>query len=183
MHAEEIHSLDHPSRREIYGSDSQVALGTLIKGRSSSPSLNNELVMYHEGIYYETSVNRADDPTRGKKIRGPSREKPSWWTALARGEFEEFDEWLRNLQIHPDEVSGLPPFSEILHGELREEAVDEEIKSMFVKALGKSRRKEKKDEERAADREGLRYRQPEAGGLSLPTFRLKVQKERMRTMA
>lgn len=187
LHAEEIHSLSHPSSREIYGSDSQVALGTLIKGRSSSPALNNELVrslpvmllrdMYHEGIYYETSVNRADDPTRGKKIRGPSREKPSWWTALAKGEFEEFDEWLRNLQIHPDEVSGLPPFSEILHGELREEAVDEEIKSMFVKALGKSRRNEEKDEDRAADREGLRYRQPEAGGLSLPTFRLKVQEE------
>ena len=44
LHSEEIHSLSSPSVREIYGSDSQVALGALIKGRSSSPSLNNELI-------------------------------------------------------------------------------------------------------------------------------------------
>ena len=94
LHSEEIHSLDHPGSREIYGSDSQVALGTLIKGRSSSPALNNELVkslpvmllrdMYYEGLYFETTVNRADDPTRGKEIRTPTRPKPEWWDKVSR---------------------------------------------------------------------------------------------------
>ena len=57
--------------------DSQVALGTLIKGRSSSRALNKELSLgnmiaydlYAEGVYFETSRNRADAPTRVVKSR------------------------------------------------------------------------------------------------------------------
>ena len=71
------------STRILLGCNSQVALGALIKGRSSSPSLNRELCQsvplmlafdsYLERMYFETSVNRADDPTRGREVRGAQR--------------------------------------------------------------------------------------------------------------
>ena len=127
LRAEERHAQRGGGCREIYALDSQVALGCLVKGRSSSASLNNELVrslptilmreMCCECIYFETSVNRADDPTRGKEVRGPTMALPSWWEELARGEFRGFDDWLVTHGVHPDMLGKLPPFSELLHGE------------------------------------------------------------------
>ena len=72
LEAEERHAQRGGGCGEIYALDSQVALECFAKGRSSSSSLNNELVlslptmlmreMYSDGIYFETSINRADDP-------------------------------------------------------------------------------------------------------------------------
>ena len=57
-----------PSSRLLLGADSQVALGTLIKGRATSKALNQELVrsipwmlgldVYLECLYFHTKLNR-----------------------------------------------------------------------------------------------------------------------------
>eukprot|EP00438_Fugacium_kawagutii_P022650 Skav224874 [mRNA] locus=scaffold1112:121111:123981:+ [translate_table: standard] len=112
-----------PDSRVLLGLDSQVAIGTLCKGRASSPSLNAELARslptmlalnsYLEVMYYNTLVNRSDDPTRGKEIRKPSEPLPSWWTSAARGDFKELDLWLRKHGLDPMTLSGLPDLSEL----------------------------------------------------------------------
>ena len=111
------------ARRHIYGIDSQVCLGCLTKGRASSVALNRELTQsiphvlaydtYSELGYFRTSGNPADDPTRGVPIRLPSRRCPTWWKSLASGQFEEFDVWMKSMGLDPDDLSGLPPFSEL----------------------------------------------------------------------
>ena len=144
LKAEERFSLKEPCSRNILGLDSQVALGCLVKGRSSSGSLNEELVrslpvmlvkeMYMECIYFETSVNRGDDPTRGRKIRGPSRPLPPWWWDVCRGDLKSFEDWLRFHSVHPDDVGKLPPFTELLFGERLEEALRREEAEMVPSA-------------------------------------------------
>lgn len=145
LRAEEKHAFSTPESREIYGLDSQVVLGSLIKGRSSSASLNAELSrsipvmvlqdMYSEGIYFESSVNPADDPTRGKELRTAQRRLPPWWDQLARGEYEGFDAWMRSHDSHPDQIGRLPPFSELLRGEMLLETEEKEEAEKFTKAL------------------------------------------------
>ena len=59
-----------PSSRLLLGADSQVALGTLIKGRATSRALNQELCrslpwmlgfdVYLECLYFHTKINRGD---------------------------------------------------------------------------------------------------------------------------
>ena len=112
-----------PSSRVLLGADSQVALGTLIKGRSTSSSLNAELCKslpwmlafdsYLECLYFQTKANRGDDPTRGNSIRPPSREWPAWISDIREGSFEAFDKWLEAHGIDDETLSGLPPFSEL----------------------------------------------------------------------
>ena len=68
---------------------------------------------YLECMYFETSVNWADDPTRGREVRGPSVPLPEWWTTLARGDTEEFDKWRDKVGLDDVSVSGLPDFSEL----------------------------------------------------------------------
>ena len=141
LRAEDEHSRSEPSSREIYGLDSQVALGCLLKGRSASATLNEELVRslpvmllqdkYAEVVYFETTVNPADDPTRGKAVREPRRPLPQWWSELAEGKFSEFDNWMRSHGVHPDETGGLPGFAELLHGEKLEDELRREEEAMF----------------------------------------------------
>lgn len=156
LKAEERHAQRGGGCREIYALDSQVALGCLVKGRSSSSSLNNELVrsvptmlmreMYGDGIYFETSINRADDPTRGKAIREPSRPLPAWWEALSKGDFRGFDDWMVLHGVHPDMIGKLPAFSELLHGERLEEMLQEEERKL-VRCKSFSVEEEKVDTE------------------------------------
>ena len=78
LRAEKLLGPRERSCREIFGLDSQVALGSIIKGRSSSQALNKELEKslanmigfdsYAECIYFENFRNRADAPTRGRPI-------------------------------------------------------------------------------------------------------------------
>ena len=141
LRSEHLHALGEPESREVYALDSQVALGCLLKGRSSSSALNEELVgslpvmllqdKYSEGIYFETSVNPGDDPTRGKEVRKPTKSLPWWWEELKNGCYAGFDDWMRKHDIHPDETCGLPEFAELLHGKLLEEETQREESGLF----------------------------------------------------
>lgn len=145
LSAEEKLALKEPSCRQMFGMDSQVGLGAAVKGRSSSKALNAEMAqsipvmliqdVYSEYLYFETSRNPADDPTRGKDVRKPSGKLPPWWNSLAAGKAEAFDEWLRDLRIHPDVVGRLPQFSELLHGSLKERAVEDELLALHRKVV------------------------------------------------
>ena len=115
-----------PSSRVLLGADSQVALGTLIKGRATSRALNQELQrslpwmlgfdVYLDCLYFHTKLNRGDDPTRGRDIRAPSREWPGWLQEMQGGQFDTFDLWLKEHGLDDLSLSGLPPFSELEHG-------------------------------------------------------------------
>ena len=113
--------------RTMYLGDSQVALGCWIKGRSSSYGLNQVLQqslpvhlgcgLISNGGYVPTDVNVADDPTRGKAIRPPACELPSWMpdcTELSVADrCCQLDEFLVSLGADSFELSGLPPFEEL----------------------------------------------------------------------
>ena len=124
LHSELLHGRSSPCSRELYGLDSQVVLGAVLKGRSSSQAMNKELCKsiptvlaydtYAELMYFETSANRSDDPTRNKEIRMPNRSLPDWWAELGKGEVGQFDKWLLEKDIDPYSLSGLPKFSELL---------------------------------------------------------------------
>eukprot|EP00438_Fugacium_kawagutii_P018478 Skav222409 [mRNA] locus=scaffold4005:148863:154871:+ [translate_table: standard] len=110
------------SRVPISG-DSQVTLGAVNKGRSSSPALNKELQrslpfclglgIYSFSGYTRTAFNPADDPTRGVPIRQSDVEVPSWWLAGKDGNFAPLDAFLEGLNMLPEQISGLPPESEL----------------------------------------------------------------------
>lgn len=83
-----------PSARLLLGSDSQVVLGALVRGRSSSSSLNARLRKalptwlgfntYLCPQYIHTRDNVADDPTRCRRCRDPDQKLPDWaCTAVA----------------------------------------------------------------------------------------------------
>ena len=111
-------SLRRCDLRYLLGSDSQVCLAALVKGRSSSPRLNLMLrsslaVVLGSGIYgnygYVPSLaNVADDPTRDEVVRSPCRDLPEWWAAACEGDFESFDRWLASLGFDPMQVAKLP---------------------------------------------------------------------------
>ena len=116
--------LEQPHSRDLFGLDSQVVLGCVTKGRSSSPSLNKELEkslgnvlglgLFSETFYVETRLNPADDPTRGRPLRKPDLPMPDWLQAIADRKFEAFDAWLHSEGLDGQTLSGLPPFSELL---------------------------------------------------------------------
>lgn len=123
LKTEKILGHRRPSSRVLLGMDSQVALGSLVKGRSSSAALNAELARsiplmllqdtYFEGMYFNTAENRADQPTRGKEIEPPVAPLPEWWDSLAREEYQSFDRWLFEQGLDAETLSGLPPLDEL----------------------------------------------------------------------
>ena len=92
------------SKRVLFGMDSQVSLGAVVKGRSSSKALNGELKksvapaigadIYGLYMYYDTKFNPADDPTRSVQTREPDLALPHWWHEVCGGSFVGFDQWL-----------------------------------------------------------------------------------------
>ena len=155
LHLERIGSLRRPSSRLLMGLDSQVALGALIKGRSSSPGLNAELCRSipmmvlmdtsADYFYFNTKSNRADDPTRGVEIRGPDLPLPDWWGSVERKEYRAFDDWLKLHQLDEETMSGLPPMEELM-GSVEE--CDEEAETIVTG--GDDCRKEEFEESLAA---------------------------------
>lgn len=110
--------------RYCLGSDSQVTLAALVKGRSSSKQLNEMLqssLGYFLGAglqgnygYVPSLCNSGDDPTRGRQIREPSEEMPAFLKAAFQGDFAGLDEWLGRLGFDPMMLADLPfssPFS------------------------------------------------------------------------
>ncbi|CAE7287796.1 acuF, partial [Symbiodinium sp. CCMP2592] len=95
------------SIRLLAGIDSQVALGSLCKGRASSEALNRHLSaslgpylgagIYPHYMYFLSAENPSDGPTRGKPPPPPSRPKPMWWSSLSSGDYGEFDAWIARL--------------------------------------------------------------------------------------
>lgn len=117
---------EQASTRTLYGIDSQVTLGAIVKGRSASMSLNRELrrflpgVLFHdiysEYMYYRSKDNPADDPTRGEHLRAPCVSLPSWWEKLELGDFSDFEHWLHQYNISSYDLTGLPPTDELMRG-------------------------------------------------------------------
>ena len=123
LRAERIGKVNGKATRLVIAGDSQVALGALLKGRSASAALNRELrasLPEHLGggihamyMYYATSINPADAPTRGKPMPPPSSPEPSWWGSALAGDFVELDAWLEHRDADPYSVSGLPSLAEL----------------------------------------------------------------------
>ena len=108
----------------VHLQDSQVSLAALVKGRSSSRSLNSPIkcsipnhVLYNTRPFYgyvETSRNVADDPTRDRPLRPPVREKASWLAGALAGDFRQMDAMLEEHNMHTEQLKGLPEEEELL---------------------------------------------------------------------
>jgi hypothetical protein len=114
--------------------DSQVSLGALLKGRSSSLGLNSLLqqslplylgcgLVANYG-FLPSKFNPADDPTRQVPIRSPDKSLPFWMDPNFEMQLEErlayLDSWLESEAASPWDLSGLPLLSE-LDGEFVED--------------------------------------------------------------
>eukprot|EP00438_Fugacium_kawagutii_P000176 Skav214254 [mRNA] locus=scaffold2045:416029:421014:- [translate_table: standard] len=111
-------SLQHQDVRYLCGSDSQVTLACLLKGRSSSPRLNAVLSkglatclgagLYGGYGYVPSLLNAGDDPTRLTDVRRPAKPMPDWMCAAMGGQFEGMDKWLAELGYDPLRLAQLP---------------------------------------------------------------------------
>ena len=106
-----------PSCRYLAGADSQVALGTVAKGRAASERLNEVMRtsmpyaiggdVYSLPMSYNTASNRADAPTRGSLPPPPDLPLPAWYDELREGRFGAFDDWLKKVAA-PSPDTDLP---------------------------------------------------------------------------
>ncbi|CAK9000403.1 Uncharacterized protein SCF082_LOCUS6477 [Durusdinium trenchii] len=111
------------SFRSLYALDSQVALGCLVKGRSSSKAINRLLTRslptilgadaYGSYGFFPSALNRADDPTRACEVGPPDRQLPEWWGPLAEGDHAPFDAWLHRLGKQHANVRETHDFAEL----------------------------------------------------------------------
>ncbi|CAE7350570.1 Rraga [Symbiodinium sp. CCMP2592] len=90
---------------------SSLALNSLLK-QSVATVIGGDVVS--EGFYVNTTVNPSDDPTRGKEVRPPDLEFPSWWSSAAGGDFAAFDTWLSEAGYCLSAQLGIPDPSELL---------------------------------------------------------------------
>eukprot|EP00434_Breviolum_minutum_P010322 symbB.v1.2.009108.t1/scaffold573.1/size222803/17 len=107
-----------PNHRHLLGSDSQVTLGALVRGRSSSRSLNRHLKQslpvllayngYTNAQYIPTLINTADDPTRNKSCRPAELPEPVWLAEAAAGRFGPLDEVLEKHGIDDAAIARWP---------------------------------------------------------------------------
>ena len=127
VHSEKAAAFEHFPGRAFMLSDSQVALGAWLKGRSSSVSLNQELqqsLPIHVGCgmvsncgYIPSEVNATDDPTRHVAIRPPEKVPELWMDPKnfvdADAQLEAFENWLKSYSADPYSISGLPDMQEL----------------------------------------------------------------------
>ena len=100
-----------PRQRVITFQDSMVTLGAGAKGRSSSCALNKILKqeamiqvakeLYVLGIHAPTWALRADDPSRGRSVRGPRAPFPLWWFKWMQGQVSEAQDLLDHASDTP----------------------------------------------------------------------------------
>ncbi len=105
----------YSSSRCCYALDSQVALGALVKGRSSSCGLSSLLKrslaiqlgydLYSNFGIFPSAINRADGPTRGTQPAAPSVSGPPFWRTLSRGQYEDFERWLADRGLRESEAA------------------------------------------------------------------------------
>lgn len=118
LEVEERLALRRQDCRYVLGADSQVALAVLVKGRSSSASLNTLLRkslptvlgcgLYGSYGFIPSLANVADDPTRSVVIRAPKRAPVFDLRASMAGNFASLDAWLEKVGFLPEQVAGLP---------------------------------------------------------------------------
>ena len=94
-------STRHPNSRLLGLIDSRVLLGAASKGRSSSPALCHILQsalpyvlgsgLYPGGLHVYSAHNRSDGPSRNTSVAPPTKERPLWLEALAKGDTYLFD--------------------------------------------------------------------------------------------
>eukprot|EP00438_Fugacium_kawagutii_P025277 Skav207212 [mRNA] locus=scaffold1244:113945:117027:+ [translate_table: standard] len=119
LSAEKKHGVTRPDTYYVHLQDSQVSLAALVKGRSASRTLNNELrrsipdhITYNTRPFYgflKSEKNPADDPTRCKSVRKPEKPKPPWLASLLEGQGkEEFEAFLKEKQLGLEHLSELP---------------------------------------------------------------------------
>lgn len=99
-------------RRCLYGLDSQVALGAIVKGRAASRCLNRELMkslphiigsdLYGSYMYFPSKLNRADGPTRNDVPAEADVSLPDWWVTAAGGDFSGLDAWIEAAERDVD---------------------------------------------------------------------------------
>ena len=114
----------HPGTRYLHLQDSQVSLACFTKGRSCSPAINAELrrsIPFHLSNrvrpsfgFIRSRFNPSDDPTRDIPVRSPDLPKPEWLIQGLEGDFTAFDAFLREHQLHPEQLAGLPDPAELL---------------------------------------------------------------------
>ena len=107
-----------PSCRHLLASDSQVVLGCLVRGRSSSKNLNHLLrtllptLLSCDGYicaqYVPTGINVADDPTRARACRKPTCCEEEWISAISAGDCSGLDDKLQQVGISDFQVARLP---------------------------------------------------------------------------
>ncbi len=107
-----------PSCRHLLASDSQVVLGCLVRGRSSSKNLNHLLrtllptLLSCDGYicaqYVPTGINVADDPTRARACRKPTCCEEDWISAISTGDCSGLDDRLQQAGISDFQVARLP---------------------------------------------------------------------------
>ena len=89
--------------------DSRVTLGAAAKGRSSSFAISRVLQgsigyliggnLYPGGLHCYSAHNRADEPSRQRPVRGPTKDEPSWLTDLRAGKPAKFDAVIASSRI------------------------------------------------------------------------------------
>ena len=127
-----------PDSRFVGLLDSRVTIGATSKGRSSSFALSRVLQgcicyvigggLYPGCLHCGSKHNRADEPSREKPVRGPTKEQPKWLLDLKQGNSQGFDavhassrfqknpaRWLRlllllggDIEPNPGPVSRMP---------------------------------------------------------------------------
>ena len=118
LDSEKRRALECPNRRLLTASDSQVVLGALVRGRSSSKSLNSKLKKalptllgsntYNNVQYVPTGDNVADDPTRGRACRPPPDDEQSWVKDVKDGNYATLDSILTDAGVGDAQVARLP---------------------------------------------------------------------------
>ena len=84
--------------------DSQVVLGSVVKGRASSSALTSAMRrslgyplgndLYSFYMFFPSWMNRADGPSRDADPEDPDLELPDWWNEALHGDFRRMDAWL-----------------------------------------------------------------------------------------
>ena len=136
-----------PNSRLLLASDSQVVLGALIKGRSSSRALNDVLKAYLPELlafntytcpqYVHTTVNVADDPTRDRDCRAPQMEAPEWLRQALEGEFKMMDEFLQSCGLDDASMAQLPTDDQLVSQPVEPLPPREEARRRWVKSVKK----------------------------------------------
>ena len=137
LKAEQLGAADCVDSRFPIGSDSQVCIGAICKGRSASGCLNGLLRqslgtvlgcgIYSSPGYIGSARNPSDDPTRGAALRSADVELPLWWIAAANGDFGPLDAFLSAIELHPHQLAGYKDLREISC--IAPEIFDPEVKS------------------------------------------------------